>query len=338
MENFILGDQNTLTFSTESIDNKEKFDYWIETVCKQLIFVDCKRHDNEPFEGTLRTNNLSNITFSEMYTVPQTFFRSKQQLAQLEEDFLIASIPLTFSVEKSINRRPIPSARGDISIFDGSREQFLFVKDSINALIIIIPKASIKHYLPCPEDFAGRVISKNTPTGFLASNYVRTIASQIGRLDPGLESPLGDNLLQLFALALANTKENANQFAPAVKYSLCLQIKRYIEANLHDPDLSPKSIADAHKVSLRYLYNVFEQEKFTVSRFIMMRRLQRSRDALANPENTHLSITAIALDHGFKDTSHFSRTFKKEFGFTAKDLREITFPKQPAHPPLRNRL
>ncbi|WP_086933991.1 helix-turn-helix domain-containing protein [Agarilytica rhodophyticola] len=324
---FVLDNKNTLIFSTEKIANKEKFDYWVETVCEQLIFVNCERNTKGDFEGILRTNILNDMTFAEMHSVPQTFSRTKGQLSRMNYDSFIVSIPLTFSVNKSIGHRPLPSDKGDISFFDGSREQLLFVQDKIDALIMIIPKSTFMKYLPNPERFSGSLISTRTPAGFLASNYVRSIASQIGDMDTNLTSSIGDHMLQLFSLALNNTVDNAHNFSPAIRHSLFLQLKRYIETNLYDCNLTPQVIADAHRISLRYLYKIFEEEELTVNRFIMSRRLQKTKEALINSKNNHMSITAIALDYGFKDSSHFSRSFKKEFGFTAKEIRKQGVPR-----------
>jgi AraC-like DNA-binding protein len=95
---------------------------------------------------------------------------------------------------------------------------------------------------------------------------------------------------------------------------------RYIDAHLADPELSPRGIAGALGVSLRYLHGVFEDGD-SVGATILVRRLDRCRASLADPRERHRSISEIAYQWGFNDAAHFSRTFKARFGASPRGLR-----------------
>jgi AraC-like DNA-binding protein len=95
---------------------------------------------------------------------------------------------------------------------------------------------------------------------------------------------------------------------------------RHIDANLGDPALSPRGIAGALGVSLRYLHGVFEGSE-SVGATILMRRLDRCRTVIVDPAERHRSISEIAYHWGFNDAAHFSRTFKARFGVSPRGLR-----------------
>lgn len=95
---------------------------------------------------------------------------------------------------------------------------------------------------------------------------------------------------------------------------------RYIEAHLGDPELSPRTIAAALGVSLRYLHLLFEAGP-SVGATMLASRLDRCRDALVDPAYRHRSISEIAYHWGFNDAAHFSRTFKARFGASPRALR-----------------
>ena len=61
------------------------------------------------------------------------------------------------------------------------------------------------------------------------------------------------------------------------------RVRRYIEANLADPLLSPASIAAAHFISTRHLHNVFHEAGTTVAQWIRTRRLEGCRRELRDP-------------------------------------------------------
>ena len=62
------------------------------------------------------------------------------------------------------------------------------------------------------------------------------------------------------------------------------------------------------------LYRLFEDTD-GVARYIHVQRLLEAHTILSDPQKTQ-SISAIAEDLCFADASSFSRTFKREFGYS----------------------
>ena len=129
--------------------------------------------------------------------------------------------------------------------------------------------------------------------------------------------PLLQALVQLMvAVFLDGDRERAANPARALQRDRAL---RYIDAHLADPELSPRRIAVALGMSVRYLHLLFEGAGDSVAATILARRLDRCRAALtASP---HRSICEVAFAWGFADAGHFSRAFKTRFGKTPRDAR-----------------
>ena len=51
-------------------------------------------------------------------------------------------------------------------------------------------------------------------------------------------------------------------------------------------------------------------------------RLERARDLITSIDMAHIDIREIAFKVGFKDASHFSRSFKEAFGKSPKQFRK----------------
>jgi AraC-like DNA-binding protein len=66
---------------------------------------------------------------------------------------------------------------------------------------------------------------------------------------------------------------------------------------------------------------LFEDIGTTFSEFVIDRRLDAARGMLTSPRHAAWSITAIALEAGFGDLSHFNRRFKRRYLMTPTDLR-----------------
>ncbi|MDD2872193.1 MAG: helix-turn-helix domain-containing protein [Azoarcus sp.] len=93
-----------------------------------------------------------------------------------------------------------------------------------------------------------------------------------------------------------------------------LEAQNYILQHLDRPQLGPDDIARALHMSRRSLYNLFADADLRPRAFIQNLRLDRASTALINRHQSGDSITSIALDHGFTDAAHFSRSFRKRFG------------------------
>ena len=94
-----------------------------------------------------------------------------------------------------------------------------------------------------------------------------------------------------------------------------MRVKAYVEAKLADPELSVERIAHACSISVRGLHRHFAEDPAgSVSRYLWQRRLIRCAEALRDPSLAHLSITDVCFSYGFSSSSHFSRSFKDQFG------------------------
>ena len=112
----------------------------------------------------------------------------------------------------------------------------------------------------------------------------------------------------------------AEAMATSSRHAQHARALRYIEAHLAEPTLSPRQIAAALGMSLRYLHLLFEDGP-SVGATMLASRLDRCRDALVDPAFRHRSVSEIAYQWGFNDAAHFSRTFKTRFGVSPRAVR-----------------
>jgi AraC-like DNA-binding protein len=129
----------------------------------------------------------------------------------------------------------------------------------------------------------------------------------------------------LLGPALEQREQQAEIADSIAGNSLRRQAQQLIEESLTQTNLNPVALANRLHISVRQLYRLFEEQGYSVCRYIQRTRLQRSAGDLSNPHLKRESITAIAYKWGFTDSAHFSRAFKKQFELSPKDYRSSAF-------------
>lgn len=105
------------------------------------------------------------------------------------------------------------------------------------------------------------------------------------------------------------------------RQEMLARAKAFIDHHIEDRDLSPEMIARGIFVSKRYLHIIFQEEETSVTRYVMRRRLELGRERLLSRRFAHVTVRELAERLGFKDASHFARSFKSAYGVTPSRFR-----------------
>jgi AraC-like DNA-binding protein len=104
--------------------------------------------------------------------------------------------------------------------------------------------------------------------------------------------------------------------------ALLEQLKADVFARLGDPDLGPSDLAARHSISLRYVHRLFGAEP--PAAFIRRQRMVAAGDLLARSATATLPISSVAARSGFRDTGTFIRAFRRHYGCTPSEYRELS--------------
>ncbi|ASR35988.1 hypothetical protein BAY61_14365 [Prauserella marina] len=195
-----------------------------------------------------------------------------------------------------------------------------------------IPKA----LLPLPRAAADRLcgipLPADTGIGGLLAGTLMTLttqSAQAARPEPGggaaysaadtsrIEAALVELVSGLFTGAFEAHGTRSGQ----PRHALGARVRAFILRNLHDPGLTPSSIASAHHISVSYLHRLFHEHGTGVAAWIRWQRLERARRDLADPASTS-TIQEISARRGFAHPAAFSRAFRTAYGLSPRDYRE----------------
>lgn len=112
--------------------------------------------------------------------------------------------------------------------------------------------------------------------------------------------------------------ENINSKQSYVR--LINKAEDYIEKNLKE-SIQLKDLAKNANLSEFHFHRIFKKySSETVNEFVTRFKIERAAIFLCVSPN--ISITTIAMEYGYNDSSSFSRTFKKHFNVSPMEYRK----------------
>ncbi|SOB78694.1 helix-turn-helix domain-containing protein [Streptomyces sp. 1331.2] len=182
--------------------------------------------------------------------------------------------------------------------------------------------------LPIPPRLLRGLLGRGLParegSGALLAQFLLGLDRQADVLQPAEAARLGTVLVDLTAAWLARELDAASQLPPDARHrALVENIRAFIRHNLHDPALTPATIAAAHHISVSHLHRLFTQHSQgeTVAAWIRSQRLKKAHRDLTDPALQDLPVHVIAARCGMFRASEFSRAFKTAYGLSPREHR-----------------
>lgn len=182
--------------------------------------------------------------------------------------------------------------------------------------VLVAPAASNTAPLPSLA-----VFGHDTPYGRLLGDYL------LGLRRGGCDLTYGQSQATVQALAqlvLGSSGHGADAQAPLhrTKQALQSQVRQFIEQNLGSDSLDVEGLCRRFAVSRAGLYRLFGTT--SPANYIQQRRLQRAFAMLISPAFRSWRILDVAVECQFAGDAAFIRAFRREFGLTPGDARELS--------------
>ena len=211
---------------------------------------------------------------------------------------------------------------------------FSFKTDHSINLFIKEPKDDVQIHSFVRELFDNSRIDSNTCPA-VAKDFIYDVA---GSLCKAINDMMPENIpwkeniynrlincdtLELFRSELINILKEYQKYLMEKSYlfSISAQVRKYVEENFHNPNLSVNTLGEEFNLSPSYLSKIFKAEnEISIPDYISKIRINNAKELLKNTDKT---IQEIAEETGFLSSSVFIRVFKKIEGITPGAYRKL---------------
>jgi len=307
-----------LVFSTDHYAPSARYAAWRDAICDVYVHVDVKATDPDRYRGFIREAKFGEVVLTDILLSEQRIRRNRRHISQLDKEcyYLQLIHKGRISVLQHGETHQSNAARG--AVFSATEQYELYGHGEVRSFYLEIPRNEFAQRFPRERIPVSASLNTAGGLGRIATEFCASLATDGSRLEDGVRTGLGNQLMDLLAFSLLTTEGDMPAAEGSVRRARLRSVQNWIEAHLRDPNLSLDKIAAANSMSLRYLHLIFEGEEMSASEWIWNRRLQLAYDCLAQGDGR--TITSIAYDHGFNSSAHFSTLFRRKYGVSPRDV------------------
>jgi len=308
-------------FDSDPLPAAKRYHAWQDAICEIYLPVDCASDLRNDYTGFVRQLRVGAVTLTDTLSSPQKVLRQRGHIARFAKDCYFLGLTQTGSVNVRQGNATMTLNAGCGGLFYANEPYELSTARKVRTFWLELPR----------REFASRFDTEHPPLvanldlsrglGRIAVELCTAVAREGARLEPQHRVELGEEIMNVVALALKADPGPEPAAERCVQRARLRSLTNYIDEHLGDPDLSLGKIAQSNGISLRYLHQLFRPMDISASEWLRTRRLQRCYDLLTSPEHAGRSITDIAYSTGFSSSSHFSNLFRAQFGLRPSDVR-----------------
>jgi AraC-like DNA-binding protein len=311
---------------TEEVPAADRLDFVQQITATTWVPMECRSDHRSDYRGEFRASGMGPMQVVVLDIMPITVRRTRDLISQTDPDLLKIVLVCDGASVVEQGGRQARLTTAEFAFYD-TRQPYEVAcgvgqDRPMRMLTFMFPPSLLPLSRRRLSDLAAVRIPATAGLGDVTAQFLLQLVRNIDHYSPAEAARLSTAAIEVLATRLARELE-ANDWATPEgrRHALLTTVQAFIHQHLHDPQLSPATIAAAHHISLRSLHQLFHDEALTVGGWIRRRRLESCRHHLADPRLASRPIAAIAARSGFTSAADFSRAFRAAYGVSPSEYR-----------------
>ena len=192
-------------------------------------------------------------------------------------------------------------------------------RQACRMLTLFVPAELVLEVFPDPQAIHGRTLQDATPLARLAIRQAAALGQSVRGLDLAQAEADITACARLLLAAFGKDARLSGNARAAGRAAMFGQVRRHIQANLHQAGLTPESVIQALRLPRPTVYRLFQHEG-GLGAYIRHLRLRLVAEELVR--YPHLGVMEIAYGLGFGSASDFARAFRRAYDMPPQEFRE----------------
>lgn len=282
--------------------------------------ADVERAPDKTFAARCEFIQIGTVGLTRFDGTLKSVKRTAQQVASdLRNDFYVG---FNHGDPQFMSHRGI-EVTGPAVFFTNGEPMDAHMTGSCSIVGLSVPRARVMELVPGAEDLIGHALTESE-----AARHLDRYISFLMTPDTLPSGPLAENiertLIDLIALALGADRD-AQEVAKmrGLRGARLQATLAAIRLGFSDPAFSVHDVALGLGLTPRYVQNLLSETGASFSERVLECRLQKARVMLLGPEASRMKISDIAFACGFGEVSYFNRSFRRRFGASPTQYREV---------------
>ena len=305
-----------IAVSTDQIRPAERHAFWTEAICRSFANVETKPIGSTGVSGRFEFVEVGAARLVRFDSSPQCYSRDARMVSKAGSDEFMFDFQRRgrSSMVQAGSESTIEPGFG--VLYDARRpfEDRLYGPEQRSEVFIAtVPAADLLRLVPQAE----RLCATSIP---LSGVVARSITAMVRNAVLASDTHPAQNDMDVVACLAALLRLAGGAPHGLGRDTLFAPLDAYLRANI--VALRPaRAIAAEFGTSERTLHRIFSDRGTTFERHVLRRRVERFRDLLRQDNLRGYSIAALAMQCGFADAAHATRTFRSCFGKTPREFR-----------------
>lgn len=315
----------SFNFASGPLKPPEAFEIW-RTLLGEFYEVEPIEDINSAFAANMTTWNLGGALFSQGTFTGQRFSRTARRARRDGFDAYAVMMYRRGRWRADAGGLEVECAARRVNLLDFARPLSAEVTTN-DSITVGIPREFLEEVVR-PRDVHG--LALEGAAGSLLYDFLLSVGDRIASLAAHEAPHVAAAVRDLLAACLQPSPATAERARPQIDAIAFRRAQALIESNLHRPDWGAEELRLAMGVSRSTQYRIFEHAG-GVAEQIRTQRLARAHKMLSRSDGL-CRVYKVADKCGFINEAHFSRAFRKAYGYSAREAIGIGSDPSPVQP------